>query len=96
MNEATKIQEIVKHACNSEGIAKRCPQRIADALISAGYGNVREAVNEFAEWVIIELYFYGVQDESERHFCGSVCLEELSEEIRAKVKELYGEEQNNG
>lgn len=49
------LKAIVKHACNKEGIAKHCPERIAEALVNAGYANVKQAVKELVDKLLTEL-----------------------------------------
>lgn len=47
--EIKEIAKIISNSCDREGIAKRCPERISEALIEAGYGDIKQAVREFAE-----------------------------------------------
>lgn len=50
----------------------------------------KQAVKEFAEWVIDLLYANSVANEAEQHTHIASTPEELQDEINAKVKELYG------
>lgn len=50
MDEQKMIEEIkavVRSTCNRQGIAKRCPERIAEAIINAIYGHIEETLKEF-------------------------------------------------
>lgn len=87
MNKEKEIEEIVKHTCNREGIAKRCPQRITEALVAAGYGNVKQAVKEFAEKLKAEINALpkDILTCSLRHQAPKL--------IDNTFKELYGEEE---
>lgn len=50
MDENKQIEEIRKVVscnCNREGIAKRCPERIAEGIYNAGYRKQSDTVREF-------------------------------------------------
>lgn len=42
-----KMAKVISNSCDREGIAKRCPERIAFALAEAGYVNGAD----FVEWL---------------------------------------------
>ncbi len=46
MDRVKSIEDIVKSICNKEGIAKRCPLRIADAIAAAGYSTEKQNIEE--------------------------------------------------
>lgn len=52
MDEKKQIEEIrkvVSFNCNKEGIAKHCPERIANGIYEAGYRKADEVIDEFIE-----------------------------------------------
>ena len=73
-----EIEEIVKRNCNKEGIAKHCPERIAEAIADAGYGNIEQAVKKKFSKRISELK-HGEKE----------CLEVGDGEIAARCKVAY-------
>lgn len=58
-----EMETVVCSSCNHEGMAKRCPKRISETLVNAGYGNVRQALTEFAEKVKRQIYGEELFDE---------------------------------
>lgn len=43
------IRKVVSFNCNKEGIAKRCPERIANGIYEASYRKADEVIDEFIE-----------------------------------------------
>ncbi len=82
--------------CNTHCESKRiCHIRaFAEELIEAGYGNVKQAVKEFADIVLKEL------DSIEEHcfdmhnWQGQSAVCECMARLKDKFKELYGKEAN--
>lgn len=44
-----EIRKVVSFNCNKEGIAKRCPERIANGIYEASYRKADEVIDEFIE-----------------------------------------------
>ena len=88
-----EIKQVVGTKCDKHGIAKHCPERIAQGLYTAGYRKQSDVVKEFAEGVkaLLNKYeyrshtdgvsFYQMNAES---FCDE--LNELAAEFGAEVE----------
>lgn len=44
-----EIRKVVSFNCNKEGIAKHCPERIANGIYEADYRKADEVIDEFIE-----------------------------------------------
>ena len=101
MNKEKEIEDlrqvIAEYSCNrrcTEDCDRRgycCIKRFVTNIIDAGYGNVKQAVKEFADWVC-ELIF------SNSRIATATCVsyvkakpEYFQYKIKQKIKELYGE-----
>ena len=51
-----KIEEVVRSACNKEGIAKHCPERIAEALKAEGYCKASDLAKDIFDKLMKRMY----------------------------------------
>lgn len=65
--------------------------KFAEMLINAGYGNVKQAVKEFAEAVLKELDLIEEHCLDMHNWQGQSAVCECTERLKDKFKELYGE-----
>lgn len=80
-----EIRKVVSFNCNKEGIAKRCPERIANGIYEASYRKQSDTVREFVQkldkdWVEVTTKeygtFYAVSEER---------IQELAEKYGVKI-----------
>lgn len=93
MDEEKQIEEIrkvVSFNCNKEGIAKRCPERIANGIYEAGYRNQSETAKEILKWLKI---LYAERQKEYTNWDGNkikaVTIEWLNTDIEC-IAEIYG------
>lgn len=64
LDELNELRNIVMKAGDKEGIAKRCPNRIAEAVYNSGYRNKNELIDKFIkdlehDWISCSSKEYG-------------------------------------
>ena len=107
MEKEKKIEEMAKFINGSKCPTEKCPKmdkeqekafgpcniHRAQILYDAGYGNVKEAVKEFAERV--KGIFSGNAEERQKGYAKeivcSLTIDEFNEEIDELIKEVRGE-----
>lgn len=83
-----------RHGCNDPNnpIDSCVPLRMAERAVEVGYGDVREAVKEFADKVLSKIYSaldYCPNDYEEAYH---ECFSDLRDYINDLVKEMCGDE----
>ena len=92
-----QLVSVIRSACNREGVVKRCPERIAEALQSTGYGRAEEIRKEFArellgrlteEFDIAPSYLMVHGIDHRRYTCKEICraLYEIAKEYGVEIE----------
>ncbi len=89
----TEIINIVKSHCNRQGIAKKCPERIAHGLYYAHFRKADEVIDEFADNLKAKIENYTYENTEGADYC---CLltEELIDMINQSADEMKKEALN--
>lgn len=82
------IAKIVKNNCDKHGIAKHCPEKIANGIYQAGYGQIEEIVDKFVFNLKYELEKFVKTDyEDSVPYYGATC-EQIDDIIDNIVEEM--------
>lgn len=82
-----KIAIVVKHNCNKQGIAKRCPERISNSIYTEGYRKASEVIDEFVERFLNEALVTSIAGEYGRGFLDCVKIfDNIADEMRQEVE----------
>lgn len=80
------IRQVVGAKCDKHGIAKHCPERIAQGIYAAGYSKQSDVVKEFAKRIKDIIHRdENISNSADEYLCDEI--DELAAEFGAEVEE---------